>query len=190
MSFEIEQKYRVENHEAPAERLTDLGCAPGESLEQEDTYLSHPSRDFAKSGEAFRVRRIGVRNAITYKGPRFAGPTKTRREIEIDFAEGTKSHAGMIEVYESLGFARVAVVRKVRTPYHVNFDGRDLEVVLDAVDGIGTFVEVEAIAEDDDDLAGAQEAVVGLSLALGLKEPEPRSYLRMLLEREAAGPSA
>ena len=41
------------------------------------------------------------------------------------------------------------------------------------------FVEVEAIAQGEDDLAPAQAAVLDLAVELDLGEVEPRSYLRM-----------
>ena len=48
---------------------------------------------------------------------------------------------------------------------------------------MGDFAEVEALAGGDD-LAEAQAAVLGLARELGLDRVEPRSYLRMILERD------
>jgi adenylate cyclase class 2 len=186
MSYEIEQKFRVDRHEAIVALLVGMAAEPGPKVEQEDAYLRHPSRDFATSGEALRVRRVGDHNAITYKGPRHQGPTKTREEIEIPFAAGAESLKQMLQLFETLGFRPVAIVRKVRTPYHLDFRGRPIEVVLDVVEGLGAFVEVEIIVEAESDLPGAQGTVLELSAALGLKEIEPRSYLRMILESRAA----
>jgi adenylate cyclase class 2 len=188
MSFEVEQKFRAVDHEVVARRLADLGAAAGEPAEQEDVYLSHPCRDFAATNEAFRLRRVGDHNAITYKGPKRAGPTKTREEIEIAFPEGAESLARMRRLYEHLGFRPVAVVRKVRTPYHLTREGRAVEVALDQAVGLGAFVEVETIARGEADLPGAQRVIVELAGVLGLTQVEPRSYLRMLLE-EAGGES-
>lgn len=186
MRFEVEQKFRAPSHEAVAARLGELGAASAPRLEQEDTYLSHPSRDFAATGEALRLRRVGAWNAITYKGPKREGPTKTREEVEVPFAEGADGLDRMRRVFEALGFRPVFVVRKVRTPYHLSYQGRPIEVALDAVDGLGTYVEVEAIADGERDLPAAQKAVTELAAALGLGAPEPRSYLRMALEHRAA----
>ncbi len=189
MSFEIEQKYRTGSHERVAARLAGLGAVPGARLDQEDAYLNHPARDFAATDEAFRLRRVGGSNAITYKGPKRGGPTKTREEIEIPFADGPEALARMSRVFQALGFRPVAVIRKVRTPFHLTYGGRLVEVALDVAEGVGSFVEVEAIAEGEDDLADAQRVVIELAGALGLEQVEPRSYLRMALEaRGAAGP--
>ena len=59
MGFEVEIKFRDADHAAIARALLGLGAEPGEAVEQEDVYLAHPSRDFAASGEAFRLRRDG-----------------------------------------------------------------------------------------------------------------------------------
>lgn len=186
MSYEIEQKYRTSGHATVAARLAELGAKPGGSVDQEDAYLDHPARDFATTNEAFRIRRTGARNVVTYKGPKHAGPTKTREEIEVRFADGVESLERMRQLFQSLGFRPVAVIRKVRTPYHLTYDGRQLEVVLDVAEALGTFVEVEAIVESAEDLPEAQRAVLELAEKLGLREVEPRSYLRMALEHRAA----
>ena len=46
--------------------------------------------------------------------------------------------------------------------------------------------EVETLARDSEDLPAAQHAVLECARALGLGDVEPRSYLRMTLERSAA----
>lgn len=186
MSIEIEQKYRVPDHDEVAERLRGLGAVAGRAMRQEDLYLGHPARDFATSGEAFRIRSHDGHNALTYKGPRQGGPTKTREETEVAFASGDVARASMMRLMTSLGFRSVLAVKKTRTPYHLDYHGRALEVVLDEAEGLGTFVEVETIVADDEPLEEAQDVVISLARALGLTEVEPRSYLRMALERHAA----
>ncbi len=183
MGYEVEVKFRDADHGAIEARLLALGAEPGDAVAQEDVYLAHPARDFARSGEAFRLRRDGPRHRLTYKGPRHAGPTKTREEIEVDFADGAAAWAEMHRLFEALGFRPVATVRKVRRTFHLVRDGRAMEVVLDRAEGLGDFAEVEALAEDRD-LATAQAAVLGLAGELGLDRVEPRSYLRMFLERD------
>jgi adenylate cyclase class 2 len=187
MWFEVEQKFHAGSHDEVAARLAALRATAGPEVGQEDAYLGHPSRDFAATNEAFRIRRVGDANAITYKGPKRQGPTKTREELEVPFADGPEALEMMRRLFEVLGFRPVHVVRKRRTPYRLTARGRPVEVALDDVEGLGTFVEVETIADGEDDLPEAQGAVTELAAALGLTEVEPRSYLRMALERRDAG---
>ncbi|QEH37581.1 CYTH domain protein [Aquisphaera giovannonii] len=185
MSFEIEVKYRGVDHAAIAGRLGELGARPGAVQTQEDSYFNHPGRDFAETGEAFRVRRLveeGV-NRMTYKGPKHAGPTKTREEIEIGAGRGAEEMEKLLRLLDRLGFRHVATIRKRRESFHLDHEGRPLEVVLDRAQGLGDFAEVEAFAASREDLAAAQRAVLSLAATLGLGEVEPRSYLRMALEQ-------
>ncbi len=186
MGCEIEIKFRVADHAALEHRLLEIGASPTDFVEQSDAYLAHPARDFARTDEALRIRRDGSVNRITYKGPKQGGPTKTREEIEVAFADGPEALADVGQIFDRLGFRPVTTVRKMRRAFHLVVEGRSIEVTLDEVEGIGTFAEVETLA-DPDDVTGAQDAVLELARAIGLDEVEPRSYLRMLLERD--GPS-
>jgi|SRR5579883_2616509 len=183
MSFEVEVKYRVPSHAGLEGRLIALGGEGAPEVTQEDSYLNHPSRDFAQSNEALRLRRIGESNRITYKGPKHAGPTKTREEIEVPFAEGAGALDQMRRLFADLGFRPVAVIRKTRRTFHLKYRGMAVEVALDSAENLGDFVEVEAIAESAAGLPEAQAAVLDLARELGLTDVEPRSYLRMALEK-------
>jgi adenylate cyclase class 2 len=182
MGFEIEIKFRVADHDALRRRLADRGSEPESTVDHEDAYLAHPSRDFAVTGEAFRIRGEGASNRITYKGPKLGGPAKTREEIEVAFAEGDEARAQLARAFELLGFRPVAVVRKRRTEYHLESEGRPMAVSLDLAEGLGAFAEVETLVEAEADLPAAQQVVVAMGRELGLTEIEPRSYLRMVLE--------
>lgn len=184
-AFEVELKFRAADHAALAGRLRALGAVAQPEVDQEDLYLAHPVRDFRQTGEAIRLRRIGSENRLTYKGPKLAGPTKTREEIELGFDPGVEAQADLQRLMVRLGFVPVAQVRKRRTGYRLTVEGRPVEVVLDAVEGLGTYAEVEALARGAEDLPIAQRAVQELAGHLGLTEVEPRSYLRMILEQAA-----
>ncbi len=182
MSYEVEIKFRSADHERLRRQLEALGAVAGPADAQVDTYLNHPSRDFARTGEAFRLRRIGSENRITYKGPRHEGPTKTREEIELPFAEGEETFDQLMRLFENLGFRPVATIRKTRTTFRLPDRPDHLEVALDRAEGLGDFAEVELIAATESELPDAQAAVLAVARELGLTEVEPRSYLRMALE--------
>ena len=181
--LEVEVKYRVPHPAAVVARLVALGAVRvGEAVEA-DHYFNAPDRDFRQTDEAFRLRRVRDANRFTYKGPKRGGPTKTRTEIELGVDPGDAGAAVAERMVVALGFRPVAVVRKTRTTYDLVRDVLTLTVCVDAAERVGTFVEVEAVC-DEAAFAAAQSAVLGLAAELGLTEPEPRSYLRMLLEVE------
>ena len=186
MAYEVEIKFRCANPISLANRLRAMGAIETGPLGYADLYLAHPARDFAATDEALRLRRVGEENRITYKGPKRAGPTKTREEIELPLAAGPESLDAFATLLERLGFSRVAIVAKSRSEFRVTHGGRPLSVALDDAGALGTFAEVEALAADVADLPEAQAAVVGFGRSLGLSEVEPRSYLRMTLEAIAS----
>src|SRR5262249_16435816 len=162
--------------------LDRLGAQLEEERQEADHYFNAPDRDFRRTDEAFRVRRIGRKNCLTYKGPRAAGPTKTRLEIQVPFAERDGPAADLTRLLQQLGYRPVAVVRKRRQAYQLERDGFEVHVTLDALEQLGTFAEVEIVAEESRADA-AKEVVMKLAGELGLTGPEKRSYLQLLLER-------
>ncbi|HEU5117912.1 MAG TPA: class IV adenylate cyclase [Isosphaeraceae bacterium] len=185
VGYEVEVKFRVPDLEALALRLSDQGADAGPPIAQEDVYLAHPMRNFSESDEALRIRRTGQENRVTYKGPKLGGPTKTREEIELTFEPGAEGLRKLTRLLERLGFETVAVIRKLRRPFALRFEGRPVEVVLDQATGLGSFAEVETLVRGPDDLPEAQKAVLGIAAALGLEDIERRSYLRMYMQQQA-----
>jgi len=182
MTYEIEIKYRLADHDQLSARLQALGATLDATSTQADAYWNHPARDFAQTSEAFRVRQIGERNLITYKGPRLGGPAKTREEIEIAFEPGEEAFEDMQTLLARLGFRPVGLVRKTRTTYRLMHDALAVLVSMDLVEGLGAFAEVEVMAQDAGEISRLQAAVKRLGELLGLTEVESRSYLRMTLE--------
>jgi adenylate cyclase class 2 len=180
--LEIEMKFPVSDF-GPIERvLASWQARASAPIDEADHYFNAPDRDFARTDEAFRLRRIGSANRITYKGPKHVGPTKTRTEIELALEEGPEAAEKFCRLVEHLGYRPVAVVRKQRRIYALRRASWDLEVCCDEVEEVGHFVEVEIVAEaarKDE----AQAELQKVAVELGLGATERRSYLEMLLAR-------
>lgn len=179
--LEIELKFRAADWEGVRETLAAWGARPLGTREEVDQYFNAPDRDFARTDEALRLRRVGPSTCLTYKGPRRSAVTKTRLEIEVPIADGERPFSDAERMLVTLGFKPVAVVSKRRELFAVARDGMELVVCLDDVQSVGRFVEIEVVV-DEELVEPAQAAVLAAAAALGLRDPEPRSYLRMLLE--------
>jgi adenylate cyclase class 2 len=180
--LEVEQKFRVSDFAALMARLNSLGAKLGEPQIQVDRYFNHPARDFAQTDEALRIRQVGEQNCLTYKGPKLDTTTKTRREIEVSIASGEVAAEQFAEMLVSLGFRPVAEVRKERRQTTLERHGRTIEIVLDQVDRVGQYVELEIVI-DASEMDAAKDAINGLAAELGLNDNERKSYLELLLER-------
>jgi len=180
--LEVEVKCPVKDFDDVKRRLAEWGARAEPPRQEVDHYFNAPDRDFAKTDEAFRLRRIGSKNWVTYKGPKRDQQTKTRTEIEVPLGDGDQTADDFARLVQHLGFLPVAVVRKERTIYHCRREGYEVEIALDTLQGLGRFVEVEIRAEEDR-LSEARDVLLRVVGELGLKQTERRSYLEMLLER-------
>ncbi len=176
--LEVELKFPLPEEASFCAALASLGAIEGETVTQADEYFNHPSRDFATTDEALRLRRVGDDSVVTYKGPKQGTLAKSRLEVELPLAADTVDGLGAI--LRQLSFRSVAVVKKQRRRFHLERGGRAFEISIDRVEGLGSFAEVETLAEEGV-LQEAERAVLALAAELGLTDAEPWSYLEMLL---------
>lgn len=176
--YEVEVKVAADL-ESVAERLDELGATQTGDVVQVDTYYDAPHRDFAETDEALRVRREtsegDTEARITYKGPLVEAESKTREEYETGVDDGETADA----IIDNLGFEPAATVEKDRRFYR--YDG--YIITLDAVEGVGEFVEVET-ETDEAGVETAREGAYEVVRELGL-DPDKQlrtSYLGMLLK--------
>jgi adenylate cyclase class 2 len=181
--LEIEQKYSQADFEAIEHCLAEWSVTSHEDVEEADDYYNAPDRDFRQTNEAFRLRRVGLRNFLTYKGPKQLAAMKVRTELEVPLPDGDEAAAQFGELLKLLGYCFVATVKKKRRTYKVRREAFMVAICLDEVAGLGRFAEVEIVAPDKD----RDQALLLLSqLAkdLHLFAVEPRSYLGLILEKK------
>lgn len=179
--YEVEVKLRAD-HGVVRERLEEVGATQVNRVTQTDTYYDAPHKDFAETDEALRLRResrydgddvVAEETNVTYKGPLVDESSKTRREYETSVEDGETMDA----ICNAVGFEPAATVEKDRERF--SLDG--YTVSLDAVSGLGEFVEVEVEVESGVD--EAREGAFSVLHKLGV-DPDDQirtSYLGMLL---------
>ncbi|AFD00621.1 adenylate cyclase [Methanocella conradii HZ254] len=174
--IEIEIKARVDAG-ALRRRLGQEGATLERRVEQTDLYFNAPHRDFARTDEALRLRKEEGRVFLTYKGKKLDAKSKTRKEVEVEVADFRR----MEDILLSLGFTRSLRVHKTREIYHFG----DAVACLDMVDGLGEFVELEALASDTKDIEERRDWLIGEMRRLGVEgELIRESYLEMLLAKK------
>jgi adenylate cyclase class 2 len=178
--LEIEQKFRVGDLAGLVQRLAGLGVQLGPAHVEADHYMNAPDRDFAQTGEAFRLRRIAELNFLTFKGRRDPGPVKVREELELPLPPGDEAAEQYLKLFGLLGYRFVAVVRKQRSTGSYRREGFELTLCLDEVEGLGGFCEIEILAERDQ-LDRARTIVETVAGELDLTTLEQRSYLGLVL---------
>ena len=141
MALETEAKIRVADLKPLRARLAQLGARPqGEQLEV-NIYFDTAEERLSKADKALRLRCIGQKSVLTYKGPQGQSRYKQRQEIQttVDDPQATRA------LLEQLGFCQSLLFEKRRESWLLN----RCRVELDSLPLIGTFIEVEGPSEQD-----------------------------------------
>ncbi|MES2437106.1 MAG: class IV adenylate cyclase [Patescibacteria group bacterium] len=140
MKKEIEVKAKVGDFERLKEGLIALGCTLSEPVTQEDTIFINYDRPFIQfsPGDSFlRIRKAKGQIIFTYK--KGEELSSIEREIIVNDASQLQ------DIITFLGFRPEVQVKKTRQK--TNY--LDYEICLDEVEGLGSFVEVEKITDED-----------------------------------------
>ncbi|WP_418284707.1 class IV adenylate cyclase [Halorubrum sp. DTA46] len=206
--YEVEIKVPADV-DAVRERLRDAGAERVDTRHQSDVYYDAPHRNFAETDEALRVRHEtalpggldsgasgeadetgeageadeigGETTKLTYKGPLLDSASKTRTEHETEVADGD----AVAGAFTGLGFEPAATVEKHREFW--SYDG--FTVTLDAVDGLGEFVEIERAVDDEAAIDAVRDEAMAALDRLGLDAADQvrTSYLGLLLDGSVDG---
>jgi adenylate cyclase, class 2 len=174
--IEVEVKAGVKDFVDVKKKLIQIGAVKIKKEHQSDVYYNAPHKDFGETDEALRIREIpgDVENRIilTYKGAKMDDVSKTRKEIEVDVSEAENTDL----ILENLGFRRAATIKKDRDIYHLG----EFIITLDTVYDVGTFVEIETEALENEDTSESLKKIFSIYKTLGIEEGfERRSYLEL-----------
>lgn len=183
MATEVEMKAWIDDPEALRRHLRE-GCREIRSFYKSDTYFVAPVPPAGSPGlppQEFRIRTDDGKLICTFKEKEIVDGMETNREVEFAVSDGE----AFSELAERVG-CRV-FVRKQKRGTLFFCDG--LSVELSEVAGLGTFLEVEKVVEDDDPaaIARAQSGVRTFFADLGIAPDkiEPRPYNDILIEKGA-----
>lgn len=179
--IEVEVKAKIKDFNSVKKMLNEINADKSHVEHQEDSYFNSPIKDFAKTDEALRIRKVNVNNKskifITYKGPKIDAQSKTREEIEVGIEDSNK----VAKIFEHLGFKKVAKVVKNRTIYNLN----EYIISLDEVEGLGPYMEIETDLEDGSEFKEELNKIFSILKKLGIEDGfERTSYLELLEDKK------
>ena len=174
--IEVEVKAKVDDLKKFEVELKAIGGQFIKKVKDVDLYFNAPHRDFMQTDEALRIRRRDDEISVTYKGPKFDLKSKSREEVNLSINDAFTAE----KLFEFLGFRKAGMVIKTRLIYKLS----DVEVSLDEVDGLGSFIEVETEAMDKKEAIKKRDELLKILKSLGVEESafERRSYLELLLQ--------
>lgn len=172
--FEVERKYAVRDPAEIVAKLEARGATPFTLANREtDIFLDWPDGRLAAAGKHQVVRSMQPSGRVLWfvKGP---DPDEC---IATDMADFDKALA----MLAALGCVEIDRVEKDRDIWFLG----DFHLTLDRVPGLGDFVELAVMTDDEASLAGWADKVEALAADLGLSAEalQTRSYRAMLADK-------
>lgn len=167
---EVEIKIRIPGVDVIAAKLRELGATQVKARAGEENSLyDFPSGDLRRRGEALRIRIVGKKCFLTFKGQ----PQRSRRfKVREEYETEVRSASALRKILRSLGLRTAVRYDKVRTVYRLGH----VTVCLDEL-SIGHFMELE----------GKRSDIVKSARALGYGSEAfiKSDYLELLAEAAA-----
>ena len=179
--IEIEVKLKINDCDVLEKHLLGQGYKLTETLRETDTYFDGGINGIKKSGQALRVRRTvncvtgKEQSAITFKGEKIDAVSMARLELETVVESGEAAE----RILCALGFYPVQpIVVKIRKILR----NGDICACLDDVQGLGTFLELEIMAESEEARPAALERIEEILNSVGytMDDTTRVSYLSQL----------
>lgn len=182
--IEVEVKLPVPDREELFRRLETCGFILKSVQQETDTYYNSGFYDLREQDKALRIRRVTdpstgcVFAQMNCKGAKLDHVSMSRSEIEISI----ENAEGMEKLLAEISFYPVEYcVCKVR---HTFVRGQ-ITAAADRVEGLGDFLELEILAEDERRREGCLEEIAGVLRELGyeMRQTVRSSYLSMLEQK-------
>ncbi|HJC42747.1 MAG TPA: class IV adenylate cyclase [Candidatus Mediterraneibacter gallistercoris] len=180
--IEVEVKLPVADLDGIRTELLKNGFKETAFIEERDTYFDNPQGDIRTNGEALRVREMKdhltgkKRTQFNFKGKKLDTRTMTREELETGVEDGEICR----NILQAIGYAPAAPeVVKDRTMLQKG----KITACLDKVHGLGEFLELEILADSEEqkDIALGRIENILNDLGYQISDTVQTSYLSMLM---------
>ncbi|HWZ66122.1 MAG TPA: class IV adenylate cyclase [Patescibacteria group bacterium] len=177
---EIEVKAQLKDKDGFLKAAKQLGIQFNDIVIQEDkTYETKAPYD-DPNWNIFRLRKQGNKIILTMKHK-----ASTRSRDNYEYETVIENEDETVKMLERLGYGFGIGVNKKRRKAKYN----DLELCLDEIDQLGSFVEVEKLAEDEADVDAIQSELWSLleSLGVDIKDRVHKGYDTLMHEFKRSG---
>lgn len=177
--IEVELKARVRDKAAVEARVGSFATFV-RAFDKSDEYWHGPGWRTDRGARGFRLRKDGTSSVVTFKQKTIEAGIETNRETEFEVSDAAAFEA----LAGRIGCEPFYRKRKTGTAW----DCGNCTVELVDVAGLGSFIEIERLLENEDP-AGLAEARIELRSILAQagipeEEIEARRWSEMLLESE------
>lgn len=148
--LEIEQKFYFNDIKSLYDLLSknNLTKKESENISDSDEYFTDIDSEYIKNRTCLRIRKTNNKNMeITFKGKSINFSNfyaKSENNINIDIND----YSNLVDMLGSLGFYSYTTVTKSREVYNKIEDNIEYNVMIDKVEGIGSFIEFELLSDE------------------------------------------
>lgn len=162
---EIEVKAKINDIVTLKKRLEDIGCIFSEALNQEDRIYFPKGKTIGNFKLGTACMRIRDSNGVcTWNMKKALTGELDNIEHETIIDNPEEAHNIII----NLGYEEAVRVSKKRLKCRY----AELEICLDDVKGLGSFIEVEKLADEDSDSEAIQEQLFAFVMSIGVKRED------------------
>lgn len=150
--IELEASYHLgENYEDVLEKIKDENFKLVEDSVEEDTYFTDKNLEFVKTRTCLRTRKTNEDFLeLTYK-PKTDNSTEKYGKKEVNLKLDPKDYEDTKYVINQLGYIEYVSFKKYRQVYSKNIDGFEYNIMIDRIDGVGNFIELEILANTEEE---------------------------------------
>ena len=148
--LEIEQKFYFKDIKSLYDLLSknNLTKKESENISDSDEYFTDIDSEYIKNRTCLRIRKTNNTNMeITFKGKSINFSNfyaKSKNNINIDIND----YSNLVDMLGSLGFYSYTTVTKSREVYNKTENNIEYNVMIDKVEGIGSFIEFELLSDE------------------------------------------
>lgn len=182
---EIEVKAALTDKQSFIEALSNLGCELGKEISQDDTVYARTvgSLDEYLSNSDFLRLRVQNDGKILFTFKHHSGRIINLDSAPLELELEISSRDTMEKMLALMGYKEAVRIKKLRrkTKY------QNWEICVDEVEGLGSFVELEELTEENDRVQEVQERMEIFLAKLGVDAESllKNRYDVMLMQKQA-----
>ncbi len=168
---EIEIKAHLRDRDAVLAKLLELGVSFDGVIYQKDVvYVKTVGtmKEFLSNDLFLRIRETPEKTIFTLKQHPDRTQSGNPASMPIEHEVVVDSRSEMEAMLGLLGFQEAIQIRKQRQSAHY----KEWEICLDDVEELGSFIEVEQLAEHDADVPEVSAALANFLLSLGISKED------------------
>lgn len=166
-------------------KLSELGCVFGKLTTQKDVvYVEEVGSisTFLSNSLFLRIRETAESILFTIKYNQDKSQNGKADIMPLEHEVVVSSRTEIEEMVRLMGYKEALRINKSRQSTHL----KEWEVCIDEVQGLGSFIEVEKLAEHDEDVAPVSKEIISFLTSLGIA-PEDigvKRYDIQILEKD------